>query len=320
MKPHQLRYLAAFATQGSVRAAARALKVSPAAVTQGLKELQEDTQLQLFERQGHGLRLSAAATALLPYAQKTVLALQETESAAMRLRDSVLSQKLTLSVMPWVARAVLPKVIPAFRAVMPHVQLELLDGLATQAYPRLRDGSLDLFVGRILTGHHMDGLSDTPLFTYEKTVIARKNHPKSEARSLAALAGSDWALNFSTVEREEYLHSIFGQHGIPAPERHIHLIHSSALMLTMVEYTDMLSVCPWPSIETWNMQDRIIALALKEKLSSDTVGIVRRAHQTLSPAEQAFIELLLQVIQEWKSSTDPQVRRLMHSMDILWEA
>ena len=60
MKLHQMRYIAAVAAHGSIRAAARALGVTQAAVTQGMRELEADCQLALFTRHSAGIGLTPA--------------------------------------------------------------------------------------------------------------------------------------------------------------------------------------------------------------------------------------------------------------------
>ena len=49
MKLHQLHYFVAIASHGSIRAAARVLGVSQVAVTQGVRELERDARVDLFE-------------------------------------------------------------------------------------------------------------------------------------------------------------------------------------------------------------------------------------------------------------------------------
>ena len=317
MKHHQLRYLACLASEGSIRAAARELGVSAAAVTQALKELEVSTQLQLFARQGKGVMLSAAGAQLLPYAQRMTALMQETQETAARLRDSEASEKLSVGVTPWVAQSLLAQLVPAFRQAMPHVQLELFDGLSGLAFPRLREGSLDLLIGRIAEGQAMHGLESTPMFSYEMTVIARAGHPDSGAHSLAQLLHNDWVLNFTPAERSSYLANLFGQHGVTPPLRNIQLAHSPALMMTLVEQTDMLSFCPWPLVEAMDLRGKIVALQLKESFQTNVVGIVRRAQESASPAARVFMALLGSTVQQWQQTRSPRLRRVLHSVDIV---
>lgn len=315
MKTHQLRYLATVASEGSIRAAARALSLSQATITQGLRELEAHAQVALLTRHGHGIGFTPAGQELLAHAQRVTAQLREAENTLARHRDPQAAQRLSVGITPWVAQTLLAQVLPAFRAEQPHVQLELFDGLSALAYPKLREGSLDLMVGRIGPEATMQGLQGLPLFSYEMTVVARRGHPRGGARALAELLEDDWILNHAPNERAHLMDQLFDQHGLAAPLHRIQLAHSASLMLTLVQQTDMLSFCPWPLVETDGLRDSLVALPLRERFHGNVVGIVRRAQETPSPAARRFIALFLQAVRDWMGSEHPRHRRVLRSVD-----
>ena len=192
MKVHQLRYLAVVASEGSIRAAARTLGVTQATVTQGVRELEAHAQIALLSRHGGGVTLTPAGLDLVAHAQRVLAQLRQADETLARHRDSATPQRLSVGITPWVAQTLMPLTVPLFRQALPHVQLELFDGLSALAYPRLREGSLDLMVGRIAPDSAMRGLQALPLFSYEMTVAARRAHPRVSATSIAELLGEDW--------------------------------------------------------------------------------------------------------------------------------
>ena len=320
MKLHQLRYLAALSSEGSVRAAARALGVSQATVTQGLRELEQHAQVALFERAGGRIGFTPAGHELLQHAQRVVAELHNADQTLARHRAPASIERLSVGITPWVAQTLIPLLIPLFRRDMPHVQLELFDGLSALTYPKLREGSLDLMIGRIGPEPTMQGLQSQALFRYEMTVVARQDHPKAKAQSMAELVDCDWILNFAPGERQALMHNLFGQHGLSEPAHGIHLAQSASLMLTLVRQADMLTYCPWPLVETDSLRHSLIALSLRERFRPNTVGIVRRAQETPSPAAARFIALLLQLIRDSAASPQPELRRVFHSIDLLLDA
>lgn len=317
MKVHQLRYLSGVASEGSIRAAARALGVAQATVTQGLRELEAHVQVALLTRHGCGIGFTPAGLELLEHAKQVLSHLRQAEDTIARHRDSGVRQRISVGITPWVAQTLLARVVPAFRAELPHVQLELFDGLSALAYPKLREGSLDLMIGRIAPDPALQGLQAVPLFSYEMTVVARRDHPRAEARSISDLLEDDWILNFTPAESMPLLDNLFGQHGIKPPLHRIHLAHSASLMLTLVQQTDMLTFCPWPLVETESLRKSLVALRLLERFSTNVVGIVRRSHETPSHAATRFVALLLDQIRAWVSSEEPELRRVLHSVEIL---
>ena len=316
MKLHQLRYLALLASQGSLRAVARAAGVSAASVAQGLKELEDAAAVTLLDRQGGGVRLSEAGLQLLPQAQKMVALLEQTEATLQRLRNVPSPQKLSVGVTPWIGQTLLASVVTAFRQQMPHVQLELYDGLSALAYPRLREGSLDLLIARISSPEAMHGFEVTPLLRYEMTVIARTGHPRAHARSLRDLLDESWVVNFRPDEREALLANLFGRHGLQVATHRIHLAHSPTLMLSLVQQSDLLSFCPWPLVETMELRDKVLALPLREQFQFNTVGLIRRSQETASPAARRFLELFRQVVLQWQTSDDIRLRRVMQAVEV----
>ena len=320
MKLHQLRYLAAVASESSIRAAARALGVTQATVTQGLRELEAYARVALFTRHGGGIALTPAGQELLEHAQRVLAQLRQAESTLSRHRDAGAGQRLVLAITPWVAQTLLPRVLPSFREELPHVQLEMFDGLSALSYPRLREGSLDLMIGRIGPEEAMQGLQVQPLFRYDMTVVARRGHPRAGAQSMSELLQDDWVLNFMPGESATLLDNLFGQHGLAAPVHRIQLAHSASLMLGLVRKTDMLTFCPWPLVETDGLRHTLVTLQLRERFRSNTVGIVRRVQEAPSHAAARFVAHFLEQLPAWQASDDPELRRVLHSVDLIEDA
>lgn len=316
MKLHQIRYLVAVAAQGSIRAAARTLGVTQAAVTQGMRELEADCRLALFVRRSGGIDLTDAGRDLLQHAQRILEQLHQAEQALARHRDAGAPQHLSIGVTPWVAQTLLAPVLRQFRAEMPHVRLELFDGFSALAYPKLREGSLDLMIGRIATADEMQGLQATPLFAYESTVMARIGHPRAQAGSIHELLEDDWLLNYAPDGEQALMEQLFGQHGAPVPRHRILLAQSASLMLTLVQQSDMLTFCPWPLVETAYLRGRMVALQLRERFAPRTVGVIRRSNETPSLAAQRFLAHFMAQVQASAASNDPEMRRVFYSVEL----
>lgn len=317
MKLHQLRYLVSVASEGSIRAAARALGVTQATVTQGLRELESHCQVTLVTRSSGGVSFTAAGRDVLEHAQRALAQLRQAEDKLAQHRNTGPQQRLSIGITPWVAQTLMARVLPPFRAELPHVQLEMFDGLSALAYPKLREGSLDLMIGRIGSEEWMQGLHTTPLFSYEMTVVARVGHPRARAQTIHELLDDDWVLNFAPSESAVLMDNLFRQHGAEPPRHRIHLAQSASLMLTLVRQTDMLTFCPWPLVETDSLRHSMVALALRERFRSNTVGIVRRAQETPSPAAARFIAHFLEQVRAAVASDEPELRRVFYSVDLL---
>ncbi|AOV06132.1 hypothetical protein HMPREF9701_02928 [Delftia acidovorans CCUG 274B] len=317
MKLHQMRYLVAVAGCGSVRAASRALGITQSAITQALRELEEGHRLALFERQSSGIVLTPAGRTLLRHAQLITGQMAQAEDEMARLRDTCAVARLCVGVTPWVGQSLLPHVLRAFRAELPQVRLELFEGLSAVAHPRLREGTLDLLIGRVPSGPSGGDLHGTPLFRYDATVVARTGHPLAGARSLAELMDCDWLLNYTPPEEDDLVRRLFLRHGLPVPVGHIHLVHSASLLLHLIAHSDMLSFCPWPLIESGVPQGTLVPLSLREQFEPHTVGVVQRGHGPLPWVAERFVHHLMEQVHACRHSPDPVLQRVFRSIDVL---
>ncbi len=142
----RLRTFVAVADTGSVRAAAARLSVTESAVSAALASLQVELGAALVERQGRGVRLTAAGQVYAGYARK-ILGLLE-EGAAAAGRGSVAERgALRLGAVTTAAEYLLPGLLASFRRRFPDVQVTLEVGVRDRVQQLLADHSLDVVIG-----------------------------------------------------------------------------------------------------------------------------------------------------------------------------
>src|SRR5690606_5127548 len=109
MKDHSLRALLAVAETGTIRAAARALNLSQAALTKSLRELETEVGAELLTRSYRGVRLTEAGRILHDRAKVSRQQL-ETAQAEIRALSGAESGRVAVGVTPMVALSVLADV------------------------------------------------------------------------------------------------------------------------------------------------------------------------------------------------------------------
>ncbi|MBN3854120.1 LysR family transcriptional regulator [Paraburkholderia sp. Ac-20340] len=315
MKFHQFRALVAMADTGSIRAAARALGISPAAATKAVRELEAEQQIALVTRNANGIAFTEAGQALLVHARAVVHQLARAQDELDARRGSG-GGKLSIGVTPWLALSFLPDAVTRFRARMPGMQLEFYEGLLNIVMPRLRDGTLDFSLGKPgLASLHAE-FSQTPIFATESAVVVRKGHPLELAHSLKALQDCEWLLNWDPASKEMVTDDVFRRHGLPLP-RTVHLAHSFIVAMGLIMNTDMVSIFPWPLVETRFARENLRALTLQEEVDRTVVSVVARRGVPLSAAAECFLDCLKDAIRAGEASQDPERRRLYHSLELL---
>ncbi|MEX3638176.1 LysR substrate-binding domain-containing protein [Paraburkholderia sp. BR14320] len=315
MKLHQLNTLAAIADTGSIRAAARSLGLSPAAVTKAMRELEGDLHAPLIVRSASGVAFTEFGRALVVHARLVLGQLQRAQAEIEALRGAA-AGKLSIGVTPWVALTFLPPAVRRFRERMPDVQLEFFEGLLAVVQPRLRDGSLDFSIGRPPPASPQSEFQNAPLFSTHAAVVARRDHPKAGCRTLLDLQNEEWILNWDPASRESMSNNLFVKRGMRVPQT-IVLAHSLAIVLGLLAHTDMVSIFPWPLVEAIRAKENLWALPLRETLDETIISITSRRGAPTSPAAACFLDCLRETIDESARSPDPEQRRLFHSIELM---
>ncbi|OLL32584.1 LysR family transcriptional regulator [Burkholderia sp. SRS-W-2-2016] len=315
MKLHQLNTLAAIADTGSIRAAARSLGLSPAAVTKAMRELEADLHAPLIVRGASGVAFTEFGRALVVHARLVLGQLQRAEAEIEAMRGAA-AGKLSIGVTPWVALTFLPPAVRRFRERMPEVQLEFFEGLLAVVQPRLRDGSLDFSIGRPPPASPQSEFHNVPLFSTHSAVVARRDHPLAGCRTLLELQDAEWVLNYDPASRESIADNLFRQRGMRVPHT-ILLAHSLAIVLGLLAHTDMLSIFPWPLVEVMLAKENLAALQLRETVDETLVSITSRRGAPTSPAAECFLDCLRETIDAGARSQEPEMKRLFHSIELL---
>ncbi|WP_275768031.1 pca operon transcription factor PcaQ [Albimonas sp. CAU 1670] len=174
----RLRHVRCFleiARAESVSEAAKRLHLTQPAVSRTLRELEEMMGARLFDRVGRGLRLNEAGRIFQAHAAASMVEL-------MRARDRLAAGagravRLSVGVLPTAAATLAPRAALAFGAQMPEARLHILTGPNWLLFNQLRDGSLDLVVGRMPEGAAAAGVTFEQLYIEDVALVCRPGHP-----------------------------------------------------------------------------------------------------------------------------------------------
>ncbi|QNA86066.1 LysR family transcriptional regulator [Sphingomonas sp. So64.6b] len=148
-----LRTFDAVARHLSMKHAAEELCVTPSAVSQQLRGLEEELGVSLFRRANRALYLSAAGQSLLPAIRNAFRLMAE---ATERVRSGTDSGMLTVSVTPFFAETWLVPRLGDFHARYPAIDLRVM---ATTGLANLAAGEADVAIRHGLGGYR-DMISD----------------------------------------------------------------------------------------------------------------------------------------------------------------
>ncbi|MBL4876632.1 MAG: LysR family transcriptional regulator, partial [Cohaesibacteraceae bacterium] len=119
-----LRYFAAVAEFGAIRAASRELNIASSAINRQILWLEEALEIKLFDRIGRRLQLSAAGKILLKHVRHVLREFEETAAELDALRG-LKRGMVRIATVESIAQTVLPELCTSFGKQYPGIQLQI---------------------------------------------------------------------------------------------------------------------------------------------------------------------------------------------------
>jgi len=193
---HRLELFLAVLETGGVAKAARARRISQPAVSEHLRGLERYFGVTLLERSGRGVRPTAAARSLEPFARQALQAVRQAERTARELLE-VQTGSLVVGASSTPGTHVLPGLLGRFHARHPAITLTLRIENSRTIERWVTEGEVDL--GVIGEFPLLPGLTATPWIEDRLVLIVPPSHRLASRRSVSPAALSGEAL----IVREE---------------------------------------------------------------------------------------------------------------------
>ena len=157
----ELRYIVALAREHHFGKAAEACSVSQPTLSLGIKKLEAELDVLLFERKANEVTLTPLGHEIVRHAQDVLEKVGELKEVAKHGKNP-LAGPLRLGVIYTIAPYLLPRLVKSVRGVMPQTQLILQENFTTRLLEMLRSGDLDC---ALLAEPFPDsGLATAPLY------------------------------------------------------------------------------------------------------------------------------------------------------------
>jgi DNA-binding transcriptional LysR family regulator len=169
----QLRAVIAIAKTGKIVIAASKLGLTPPAVTEQLRLLEQHLGLRLFDRTKGGLRPTGAGHIVLEAAMRMEAILEDTDQQMQSLKG-LKGGSVTIGVVS-TAKYFAPRLIHAFIETVPNVEMRLLVGNREETISALQNYEIDIaMMGRPPNDIVVSKASFGP---HPYVLIARPDHP-----------------------------------------------------------------------------------------------------------------------------------------------
>ena len=164
------------ARRGSVSRAAEGLFITQPTLTARLHALERELGTSLFLRTPHGMRLTDAGRAWIPFAERALRALVDGRDALQQVL-SASAGHLMIAAAPAVSTYVLPELLEQFVAVHPRVEVSVRTGHSEDVVDLVLRDEVQIGLGRSI--RHPD-LELRPFHTEELVLVCAPDHPFSK--------------------------------------------------------------------------------------------------------------------------------------------
>jgi DNA-binding transcriptional LysR family regulator len=282
-----LKYFEVIATEGNLGRAAERLHRTQPALTKCIDRLEEAIGTRLFEKDGRGMRLTAAGHVLVKRARQMALMVDET---AREIQDYAggLQGNVRIGCVPTLAEHMMPRTFALLLAEAPDITVNLFVAMNDNLMAHLRDGELDLVISPM-----QDADPDVVCEQIAEDVVvvmASESHPVFATQpTLAHLLGYKWMLPARTVATRQWLDQTFDRRGLRRPPVQI---ESNVLntILPILEKTALLGF-----VSRFNLvsgKARVREVVLPEAQMNRRLGLTYRRNGYLSPVAARIADIL----------------------------
>lgn len=273
---------------GGFSKAAEHLHVTQTALTRRLQKLESYLGLRLLDRTTRYVELTAVGREFLPQAKAIV---GEMTLAVGRLKDMSKNARgsFTLACVPTMASHVLPAAIRRYRQSHPGNRVRLIDTTAFEVRDAVLHGQAELGIG-IPTERHPE-LLETLLLEDPLMFFCREEHPLSHRKSVtwSDMRETELVVVSSMTATRVFMDYHLAKRGISLSGAYEVQHHATAISLVAAGVGT--AILPASTLEE-GARPGVCRIPLVSPVVKRKITLLRRKNTTLSPAANAFFELL----------------------------
>jgi len=280
---------------GGFSKAAEHLHVTQTALTRRVQKLEAYLGLRLLDRTTRYVEVTAVGREFLPQARAIV---SEMTLAVGRLKDMSKNARgsFTLACVPTMASHVLPTVIRRYATAHPGNRIRLIDTSAFEVRDAVLHGQAELGIG-VPTDRHPD-LAETPLLEEPLMFFCRAEHALSRMKSVtwSDMRETDLIVVSSMTATRVFTDYQLAKRGISLSGAYEVQHHATAISLVAAGVG--AAILPASTLEE-GARPGVCRIPLTHPVVKRKITVLRRKNTTLSPAANAFFDVLTG--EDWKS-------------------
>jgi DNA-binding transcriptional LysR family regulator len=290
LKTRQLLLLIALDDYRNIHRASEMLHMTQPAASKQLKDLEDMLDVKLFERLPRGMEPTIYGETMIRHARMALTSLSLAHDDVVALKVGLTGQ-VEVGMIMTPAMALLPTAIARIKQRAPLLNIAAHVETSNILLERLKNGSLDFAIGRVLENHNNADIVYEELIEEPVCAVVRPGHPLLSRKSLQLkdLVGQSWILSPRGSALRHRCDMMFLRAGFEAPSN---VVDTTALLLIMplLQQTDSLHVMPAEVAAYYSSLNILKILPIDLPCKMDAFGIIRSRQHLLSPGARLLLE------------------------------
>ncbi|MEF7615358.1 LysR substrate-binding domain-containing protein [Aquincola sp. MAHUQ-54] len=286
MREAHLRDFIAVIESGSVRAAARKLGLTQAAVSKNVSALERQLGVPLLSRSAHGVEITAHGRVVLRRARAIDAELRHLQDELGAMADRQ-PHYVSVGLSSTAESLLLPTALLRFQACEPEVVVSITGGRSANNIAALREGRIDFAVGPATQEPTPTDLHVERLLSTDLAVVAREGHPLAGAASIAELGGCSWAFAVRAPDGLPPITGIFERLGMVAPKLSAHCDSFSALVALLMQ-SDVVTLTTLGSVQPYLRPGVLCRVPVAERFPPVVQQLITLCARPMTPWAQAL--------------------------------
>ncbi|WP_245518372.1 MULTISPECIES: LysR family transcriptional regulator [unclassified Mesorhizobium] len=289
--PRKLLYLAAIIDHGSLKGAARAVKVTQPALSRSIKRLETELGVKVFERNSKGVVPTVFGEILYCHAR---LIRDEIGLAERDLLNTWGNAPVGLRVgsLPSLASSIMPLALKRWEEANPNRELQIVESPQIDLLVGVLRREFDFVIGFTECYDLEDGLRQRVLFRDQLLVIARIGHPLRDEREVdwPTLVRYPWV--FPTARRSHAILDAALRAAKVTPPENVTVCGSVTLLKSVVANSDYLAVLPAHAVQEELAGSRLCSLPIDDDALHRNIALFFREGYQLDQASRDLIAIV----------------------------
>lgn len=287
-----LQFLDILGQTRNLRLAAEQMHITQPAATKMLMDIEEILGTRLFERLSRDMRPNELGLFMLRYAGMVLAGHRKFVDEFNALKQGGHGQ-LAIGAISGSAAHLLMASVAEIQRLRPLLVLKILEQSSDQLVIWLAERKIDLMIGRFTDDAQRAQFQYERLSNEPMQVVAGLDHPLRGAHDidLAELAHWPWILYPPSTALRKVSDDIFGRSALSLTSGVVET-PSFLFALELMQTTDMLSLQPAALVSRYISKGLLTRIPVELPDRMPDYGLITRLGEPLTPAAQAFIEVL----------------------------